>query len=163
MERSMGLALLSAMITPAVLISACGTLIFSTSTRVARIVDRVRGISAMIEDLATHPVDFQDERRMAMDRQLSLYTVRARLIQRSLTSFYSSLGMFVGTTLAIGATAFLPHLAWLPNLFGVSGALILFYGCVLLIREARLAFKALDEEMHAALALAELYRQKKQS
>src|SRR5215831_6861542 len=98
MDRSMGLALLSAMITPAVLLSACGTLIFSTSTRVARIVDRVRSISSTIENLATHPLDFPDERRMAMDRQLSFYTHRARLIQRSLTSLYSSLGLFVGTT-----------------------------------------------------------------
>src|SRR5262249_5183524 len=128
-EHSIGLALLSAMITPAVLISACGTLIFSTSTRVSRIVDRVRGISATIETWATQPVEFHQERRLAMDRQLAFYTNRARLIQRALTSFYSSLGLFVATTLAIGATAFLPHLAWLPNLFGVSGALVLFYGC----------------------------------
>ena len=166
MERSTGLALLTAMITPAVLISACGTLIFSTSTRVARIVDRVRSISLTIETLATQPVEFYQERRSAMDRQLAFYTDRARLIQRALTSFYSSLGLFVATTLAIGATAFLPHLAWLgwlPNVFGVSGALVLFYGCLLLIREARLAFKALDEEMQAALTLAELYRLKRRS
>ena len=36
------LAVLTAMITPAVLISACGALIFSTSTRMGRVVDRVR-------------------------------------------------------------------------------------------------------------------------
>lgn len=45
LERE-ALAVLSAMITPAVLISACGTLIFSTAARLARIVDRVRGLSA---------------------------------------------------------------------------------------------------------------------
>jgi threonine/homoserine/homoserine lactone efflux protein len=163
MDRPTGIALLSAMITPAVLISACGTLIFSTSTRVARIVDRVRRISAAIEELATKSIDFHDERRLAMDRQLSFYTKRARLIQRSLTSFYSSLGFFVGTTLAISTTAFFPRLDWLPNVLGVVGAIVLFYGCVLLIREARLAFKALDEEMHATLALAELYRKKQQT
>ena len=45
------LSLLTAMITPAVLISACGTLIFSTSARLARIVDRVRELSQQIEQL----------------------------------------------------------------------------------------------------------------
>ena len=39
------LAILTAMITPAVLISACGALIFSTSTRLGRVVDRVRMLS----------------------------------------------------------------------------------------------------------------------
>lgn len=33
---------LGAMITPAVLISACGTLVLSTSNRLSRVVDRVR-------------------------------------------------------------------------------------------------------------------------
>ena len=47
-----GLSLLSAMITPAVLISACGTLIFSTATRLARIVDRVRNLAFQLEQLA---------------------------------------------------------------------------------------------------------------
>ena len=37
-----GLEILSAMITPAVLISASGTLVLSTSVRMARVVDRVR-------------------------------------------------------------------------------------------------------------------------
>jgi len=43
------LSLLTAMITPAVLISACGTLIFSTSARLARLVDRVRELSQQTE------------------------------------------------------------------------------------------------------------------
>src|SRR5262252_5485580 len=41
------MTLLSAMITPAVLISACGTLILSTSTRLARIMDRVRELGTI--------------------------------------------------------------------------------------------------------------------
>ncbi|CDM66611.1 DUF2721 domain-containing protein [Pyrinomonas methylaliphatogenes] len=49
---SSALAVLTAMITPAVLISACGTLILSTSTRLGRVVDRVRGLSERFEELA---------------------------------------------------------------------------------------------------------------
>jgi hypothetical protein len=55
-ELATPLGLLSAMITPAVLISACGALIFSTSTRLARIVDRVRTLSQDLEAIFTGKV-----------------------------------------------------------------------------------------------------------
>ena len=45
-------SVLGAMITPAVLMSACGTLVFSTSARLGRVVDRVRVLSERIEELA---------------------------------------------------------------------------------------------------------------
>ena len=63
-ELPTGLGLISSMITPAVLISACGTLVFSTATRLARIVDRVRELSRDMEALFRGEVaDFPDERR----------------------------------------------------------------------------------------------------
>ncbi len=40
------------MITPAVLIYACGAMILSTSTRRGRVVDRVRSLSDRLEELA---------------------------------------------------------------------------------------------------------------
>ena len=98
-----GLTLLSSMITPAVLISACGTLIFSTATRLARIVDRVRELSHGMEALFRGEVaDFPEERRAEIERQLSFYVRRSRLVQRSLTAFYVALGIFVGATIGIG-------------------------------------------------------------
>lgn len=75
------LSVLSAMITPAVLISACGTLIFSTSTRLARIVDRVRELTRAIESASKDDeVDFPDERRAEADRQIAIHAQRTRLI-----------------------------------------------------------------------------------
>ncbi|MBW4605240.1 MAG: DUF2721 domain-containing protein [Calothrix sp. FI2-JRJ7] len=44
-DLSATLAILSAMIAPAVLISACGSLIIATSQRLNRTIDRVRNIS----------------------------------------------------------------------------------------------------------------------
>ncbi|MDX6385657.1 MAG: hypothetical protein QOK48_3230, partial [Blastocatellia bacterium] len=44
-------AVLTAMITPAVLISASGTMILSTSTRLGRVVDRVRSLSDRLQAL----------------------------------------------------------------------------------------------------------------
>jgi hypothetical protein len=156
-----GLALLSAMITPAVLISACGTLIFSTSNRLSRIVDRVRVLGDLIGQLYTkEEIDFKQERRHNLDRQLSYYATRGQLIQRSLSSIYAALAIFVGTTISIGIVALAPVVSWLPTALGIAGTLILFYACVLLIAEARLALKSVNEEMQFALKLSELHRKK---
>ena len=46
---SSSLEVLTAMITPAVLISASGTMILSTSTRLGRVVDRVRSLSDRLQ------------------------------------------------------------------------------------------------------------------
>src|SRR4029450_4452886 len=94
------LSILGAMITPAVLISACGTLIFSTSHRLARIGDRVRALSRTREAiLTTETVPFPEERHAEPERQIATHALRSRLIQQSLTSFYVALGIFVGTTI----------------------------------------------------------------
>jgi D-serine deaminase-like pyridoxal phosphate-dependent protein len=52
MDKEAAIAVLTAMITPAVLISACGSMILSTSTRLGRVVDRVRSLSDRLESMA---------------------------------------------------------------------------------------------------------------
>lgn len=153
-ETLTGLSLLSAMITPAVLISACGTLVFSTSTRLARVVDRVRQLSAEAAELATaSESELTQERVRQMEVQLGLYARRSRLVQGALTAFYVSLGLFVAATVAIGLTAFVSHVAWVPSTLGVLGTLVLFAGSVLLISETRLAVASLEHEMESTIRL----------
>ncbi|MBL8167806.1 MAG: DUF2721 domain-containing protein [Acidobacteria bacterium] len=156
------LNVLSAMITPAVLISACGTLVFSTSTRLARIVDRVRELSRAIEELSkTESVDFPDERRAEMDRQLAIQTRRSRLIQNALTAFYLSLSLFVGATVAVGFVSVFKSSGWVPNILGMIGTVILFYGCVMLIAETRLALRSVNSEMEFTLMLRNKYQERR--
>lgn len=154
-----GLSLLSAMITPAVLISACGTLIFSTATRLARVVDRVRTLSRHLDQLysGAEP-DFPAERRQDAERQLLLQARRGRLIQRALTGLYGALGLFVSTTVAIALAPVLSRLDWLPTALGIAGTLVLFYGCLMLLAETRLALRAVDLEMEFVERLREMYR-----
>ena len=99
------LAILTAMITPAVLISACAALIFSTATRLGRVVDRVRMLSAKFEELAKNPQadEMAEERRALIFTQLERQMSRARLIQRAMVAFYTALGVFVATSIAIAA------------------------------------------------------------
>lgn len=147
---STALTILTAMITPAVLISACGTMILSTSTRLGRIVDRVRALSDKLEGLAKTEgeIDLLEERRAIIFEQLDKLTSRARILQRSLTVFYMALGVFVATSVAIGIVAVTStRYSWIPVAVALVGAAFLFYGSVLLIFEARLALTTIHMEM----------------
>ncbi|MBA2339461.1 MAG: DUF2721 domain-containing protein [Pyrinomonadaceae bacterium] len=148
---SSALAVLTAMITPAVLMSACGTMILSTSTRLGRVVDRVRSLSDRLEEIAhsTEEVELLSERRAVIFNQLDKLTSRARLLQRCMTVFYIALGTFVLTSVSIGVVAATggANYNWVPVVFALLGACFLFYGSILLIFEARLALSTIHAEM----------------
>ena len=147
---SASLAVLTAMITPAVLISASGSMILSTSTRLGRVVDRVRSLSDRLQSLPDDDtkVDLLDERRAMIFDQLDKLTSRSRLLQRALTTFYLAVGVFVATSVAIGVVSFFSaRWAFIPVVLGLIGALFLFYGSMLLVFEARLALSTTHAEM----------------
>ena len=153
-----GLEILSAMITPAVLISASGTLVLSTSVRLSRVVDRVRTLAETLEEIFNAPQDdIVDARRAEIEGQIHLQTVRGSLIQRALTSFYVALCVFVGTTISTAIAAFVRGVSWMPTALGIFGRLMMFYGCVLLVRETRLALVSIDREMEFARGLRARY------
>ena len=139
------------MITPAVLISACGSMILSTSTRLGRVVDRVRQLSDRLEGMNEEGNNADDvtERQVIIFEQLDKLTSRARLLQRCMVTFYLSLGSFVATSVAIGVFGFARNQNWniIPVSLGIVGACFLFYGSILLIFEARLALSTIHHEM----------------
>jgi hypothetical protein len=137
------------MITPAVLISACGSLILATSDRLNRAVERTREISSHLAPLAKveQTAEVQEERRMLFV-QLDYVTTRSRLLQRALSRLYGALAFFVGTSVTIGLVAlsgarFTP----IPIALGLIGAALLLYVAFLLIKESRFALAAVNEEM----------------
>lgn len=144
------LSVLSAMITPAVLISACGSLIMATSSRANRAVDRARDVAALFAALQQAPPEREllDEERRMLFRQLDLTTRRSRLLQRALARLYSALGTFVATSVAIGLVAVSGRqYTWVPVALGLLGAGLLLYASLLLVRESRVALEALEAEM----------------
>src|SRR5882724_3074770 len=148
---SSAVAVLTAMITPAVLISACGSMILSTSSRLGRVVDRVRALSDRLENMSagTDRSSALMERQASIFQQLDKLTSRARILQRCMVTFYLSLGMFVATSVAIGVVPFTGSQRYnmIPVGVGLAGACFLFYGSVLLILEARLALSTIHGEM----------------
>ena len=154
------LAILTAMITPAVLISACGALIFSTSTRLGRVVDRVRLLSERFQEIAKNPEQDEmfEERRVLIFTQLDRQTSRARLIQRAMAAYYTALGTFVATTVAIAIfSAAARNFTWLAVLLGLVGTLFMLYGSVLLIVESRMALSAIMTEMDFVWKVSQRY------
>ncbi len=144
------LAVMTAMITPAVLISACGALILSTSTRMGRVVDRVRVLSERFESLARNPEQdgLFEERRALIFTQLDRQTSRARLLQRAMLAFYFALSIFVATSLAIAVVAAVAgNYTWIAVALGLLGSLFMLYASVLLVLESRMALFAIMTEM----------------
>ena len=147
---SNAITVLTAMITPAVLISACGSMILSTSVRLGRVVDRVRSLSDRLEEIVrdNEQTEMNKERQAVIFEQLDKLTSRARILQRCMVTFYLSLGAFVATSVAIGVVSFFSaRFAFIPVVFGLIGAFFLFYGSMLLVFEARLALSTTHAEM----------------
>ncbi len=146
--------LLAAMVTPAVLISAAGTLVFSTTSRLARLVDRARVLAHELEAIAENPhAPLASERRAEIEHHLTVRARRSHLVQSAVTRFYIALGFFVAATMAVGLVAIVPAIGWMPPVLGILGSMGLFSGCIQLIRETRLALGAVDREMNFALEM----------
>jgi hypothetical protein len=145
------------MITPAVLITACGTLIMSTSTRLGRVVDRVRHLSNRFEELAVASDDLplRADRQTFVFTQLSLNMKRARMLQRALSTLYAAVCCLIGSSGAIGFSAAVGSTSvWTPVALGLLGALLLFYASVVLILEARTAISHLQDEFEFRMRLS---------
>lgn len=153
-------ALLSAMITPAVLISASGTLILSTSNRLGRAADRVRALSGRYRELGREEADldepFAPEERTHIARQLPVLMRRVRVLQRALTAFYASVGLFVLTSVVIGSASLTGlSIGIVPIVLGVVGTGVLSYGALLLLIESRLALDTTYAEMTFLTSVSE--------
>ena len=149
MDETGAMAVLTAMITPAVLISACGLLILSTSTRLARVFDRARALPARFDDLERRKseITFYEERRALIFDQVGMLSRRGLLLQRSLTLYYLGVAMFVATSVAMGLVAAGAGRPWIAVVMQLTGALLLLAGSVMLILESRIALQMTDREL----------------
>jgi hypothetical protein len=140
---------LTAMITPAVLISASGTLVLSTSNRLTRVVDRVRALAKEAQEPSPgRSAEDVARQREFVAKQLGTLTARVTLLRTAMTVIYSAIGLFILTSIAVGllsATGI--SLGWLPVALALAGTGALLHASWLLVREARLAVVSTLEEM----------------
>jgi Flp pilus assembly protein TadB len=143
------LGVLSAMVTPAVLILASSSLIVATSNRLGRAIDRTRTLSERIVDLAREEdrTMLEEERRLLF-AQLSRTARRAKLLTSAMRRLYMATAIFIATSVVLGVVAALggPY-AWVALLLGLAGAALLFWSSLLLILESKVALTSVYEEM----------------
>ena len=148
---------LTAMVTPALLISATGSLVLSTSTRLGRVIDRVRDLETRLGELIyvedKSEVPLYDKRVEVIVDLLDKVTSRSRILQRAMGAFYYGLGFFVLTSVTI-ALAFFISYRWLPIPIGIIGIMFIFYGSVLMLLETRMATATVNAEMDFTWELA---------
>lgn len=149
---------LTAMITPALLISATGSLVLSTSTRLGRVVDRVRDLEQRLSELIIaedkENIPLYEKRLDTVVNLLDKVTSRARILQRAMGTFYYGLGFFVLTSITIAVAGLFNIYKWLPIPIGVVGIIFLFYGSILMLLETRMATATVNAEMDFTWALA---------
>jgi len=158
MNVSTATEVLAAMITPALLISASGTLVLSTSNRLSRVIDRVRSLSRDAEQLqastsagptAEYPrAEHLHDKRMLITRQVTSAAQRAIILRSALGAFYTAIGFLVAASITIGVLTWLHLLmTWPVIALALVGASILLWGSLLLVREGRIAIGSTLDEM----------------
>ncbi len=139
------LAIISAMITPAILILASGNLVASTLQRLGRIVDRSRALVDRLE--AQRPTASVAASR-AIEETVRLYRRRALFVSRALSAYYAAIGLFIVTSLTIALDNVMQNTApWLAVALTVSGVLLLLLGTVALVIETNIAAHMLSREL----------------
>lgn len=148
--------MLTAMLTPALLLSACGSFIISTSGRLGRVVDRVRTLADRMEQVMSNETDHEllVERKAMIEKHMEWQSKRANLLMRTMVSLYIASGLFVLTSVSIGfVSIFSASWAVLPVALGVMGAIMMLVAAIRLITEAHMALDSLNDETQFLLRL----------
>ena len=146
------------MVTPALLISATGSLVLSTSTRLGRVIDRVRQLEESLTELMYSDekadIPLYDQRVEVIVDLLDKVTSRSRILQRAMATFYYGLGCFILTSVTIAVAAFFSTYRWVPIPIGIIGIMFLFWGSIYMLRETRMATATINAEMDFTWELA---------
>ncbi|TBR11873.1 MAG: DUF2721 domain-containing protein [Lysobacter sp.] len=133
-------AILTAMLAPALLMAATGSLLVSANARLARVVDRLR---SLIDEWKRYAPDAPSR-----DLRIRRHRRRAHLVLRACQMLYAALGGFVGTSLTLAIDAFMGfRLGVLPTALAVLGVAFLLGASVLLGIEVSLSVRSFDEEV----------------
>ena len=148
------------MVTPTLLISATGSLVLSTSTRLGRVIDRVRDLEQRLSELIMTDekdkltIPLYEQRLDTIVNLLDKVTSRARILQRAMGMFYYGLCLFILTSVTIAVAGLFNIYRWLPIPVGIIGIIFLFYGSILMLLETRMATVTVNAEMDFTWALA---------
>jgi len=144
-------SILTVVVAPAVLTNASSVLALGTNNRLARVADRTHAVTAQLAKLEPGDKGYE-----LWEAQLPDLQLRAQLLLRALRCFYLGLGLFASSALISIAGSIVVYFGGRPAfrtaagigvVCGASAVISLVSGCVLMIRETRLAVKGLAYEV----------------
>ena len=146
-------AALSAMITPAIFLTATGSLIISTSNRMSRVVDRIRALNDLGDSLdrGESKLDCLPERLAHVDDQIIRLQWRSDRVRHTLALLYIAFATFVGTSLTLAVDTLIGNrrvTASVATSLSVVGVALMLLASVNLVREARAALASNRREVH---------------
>ncbi len=145
----MSVAMIGAMVTPALLLLGSTAMVSAALIRLARIVDRARLLAEVAHDGAWT--------RLGIDAGglrvwLERHGRRARFTARAIEALYVAIVIFIATCLSIPLDAATNGaVAWLPGSLAIAGTLCLLTGGACMVVEARIAGRQVAEEIATAL------------
>ena len=122
---------------PGVMISACGLLLLGISNKFTSVLNRIRALTEekrkiTLNAMERNLVSAENHRVESITRQVAGLLNRARLIRNSVFCYLCAIGLFVVTSLLIGADYFVPMLQLRYLILGMflSGLIVVFVGVI---------------------------------
>jgi hypothetical protein len=145
------------MLAPALFLTATGSLLISTSSRIGRIVDRIRALVILCERGELEQLDFVEHRRKHVVDSLHHLQWRSNRAAVAVTMLYLAFSAFAATSMMIALDSMTGcSLDALPVLCAVAGVGLLLVACVNLVLEARSSLRGNDREVRFFYELASL-------
>lgn len=155
--ETLALAFLTALITPSIVLLACANLITGCHMRLSRVMDRVRTLAQMAEDIRLERcTDHPTERRRQIGLEFQYYERRGKMILIALSLLYGTVGFFVATSIAVGVDLLIgSQAAFVPVILAIIGILLFLVASLLMLLENRLAFHTMKREIQFVHTLEE--------
>ncbi len=135
------------MITPAIFLTATGSLIISTSNRMSRVVDRIRTLNDLGDSIhrGDSKFNYPSERLRHVDDQIRRLQWRSDRVRHTLSMLYIALATFVGASLTLAVDALIGNrqvMALIATSLSVAGVFLMLLASINLVREARAALES---------------------
>ncbi len=133
---------------PGVMINACGLLLLGISNKFSSVLNRIRALTDEQRRLAEHAGEreltlLERQRVESIAHQIKDLLSRAQFIRNAVTCYFTGVGLFVGTSLLIGADFFIRilNLKDVIIIVFLSGMVVVFAGVIFGVRDT---FKGFD-------------------
>jgi hypothetical protein len=146
--------LIQLILAPGVMINACGLLLLGINNKFSSVLNRIRGLNEEKRHLMLRAggKDFsplENQRLESVTRQLPSLMVRAKYLRNAVTCYFGAVGLFVATSLLIGADFFLQSdlLRLFVLCFFLLGMVMVFVGVVFGMRDTMKGFDVVKFEV----------------